>query len=280
MARYGFVCDVDKCNGCYSCFLACKDEHVGNNHMPVSAAQPEGQQWIRVNEIEHGTGMKVKVDYIPVMCQHCSDDAPCMKAAPAGAVYRRNDGIVIIDPVKAKGYKDIANACPYDCISWNEEDQIPQKCTMCAHMLDNGEKTTRCAEVCPTGALVFGDMDDPNSQISKLIAEKGEKLEKFLPKLGLNTNVKYLNMTKPFITGEVVYGDSGECAEGVKVTLKCKDCGSVFETKTDFLGDFQFKGLKQFAEYTVRIEADGYKTVEIDTRANVSKNLEEILLIK
>ncbi len=279
MARYGIVCDIDKCNGCFSCFLACKDEHVGNNHMPVSVAQPEGQQWLHVNEIEHGTGMKVKVDYTPVMCQHC-EDAPCMGVAPAGAVYRRDDGIVIIDPVKAKDHKRIADVCPYGCVSWNEEARLPQKCTMCAHMLDNGEKTTRCAEVCPTGALVFGDMDDPKSEISRLIAEKGDKLEAFKPQFGAKPTVKYLNLTKPFITGEVVFGDTGECAGDIKVTLTCKDCGKVVETRTDFLGDFEFKGLKQSVEYTVKVEATGYKTTEICTRTNASKNLNEIVLAK
>ncbi|NTV89366.1 MAG: oxidoreductase [Clostridiales bacterium] len=279
MARYGIVVDVDKCNGCCSCFLACKDEYVGNNHLPVSLAQPEGQKWLRVNEVEHGTGMKVKVDYIPLMCQHC-EDAPCMKVAPEGAVYRRADGIIVIDPEKAKGNKRIAESCPYGVVEWNESAKLAQKCTMCAHMLDKGEKTTRCAEVCPTEALIFGDMDDPNSQISKLIAEKGDKLEGYKTQFGTKPAVKYLNITKPFITGEVVFGDTGECAKGIKVTLSCKECGSISETKTDFLGDFEFKGLKQSTDYTVKVEAAGYKVFETNTRTNASKNLNELVLEK
>jgi Fe-S-cluster-containing dehydrogenase component len=76
------------------------------------------------------------------------------------------DGIVIIDPVKAKGQKAIVNSCPYRVIFWNAELEIPQKCTLCAHRLDEGEKQPRCVEACPTGALVFGDLDDPGSEIA------------------------------------------------------------------------------------------------------------------
>ena len=77
MARYGIVCDVEKCDGCYSCFLSCKDEYVGNDHPPLSVSQGEKQSWIRLKEVEYGTGTKIKVDYIPIMCQHC-DDPACM----------------------------------------------------------------------------------------------------------------------------------------------------------------------------------------------------------
>ena len=171
MARYGIVCDVEKCDGCYSCFLSCKDEYVGNDHPPLSVSQGEKQSWIRLKEVEYGTGTKIKVDYIPIMCQHC-DDPACMKAGPEGAVYKREDGVVIIDPLKAKGAKEIVGACPYNCVFWNEALQLPQKCTMCMHMIESGEKLPRCVECCPTGALVFGDLDDPESEISKLVAEK------------------------------------------------------------------------------------------------------------
>ena len=72
MARYGIAINVERCTGCHSCFLACKDEYVGNDHLPLSAAQPmSGHEWLRVVEVEHGGGTKVKVDYVPTMCQHC-----------------------------------------------------------------------------------------------------------------------------------------------------------------------------------------------------------------
>jgi len=170
VTRYGMVIDVDKCVGCYNCFLTCRDEYAGNDYPGYSAPQPmSGMNWMKVIEKERGQYPKVKVAYTPVMCMHC-ENAGCIKVAKDNAVYRRPDGIVIIDPVKAKGQKQIVNGCPYRVIEWNEEADLPQKCILCAHMLDKGEKVPRCVESCPTGALVFGDLDDPKSEISKLTA--------------------------------------------------------------------------------------------------------------
>jgi len=201
-----------------------------------------------------------------------------MKKAPEGAIYRRDDGIVIIDPVKAKGLKQLVNACPYRVIFWNEEKQLPQKCTMCAHMLDNGEKTTRCAEVCPTGALVFGDLDDKNSQISQLLEEKKDKLEVFKPEFDTKPVIKYIELPKPFIAGEVLLSDkTNECLKGAKVTLLA-DGNVLKETETDFFGDFEFTGLEYNKEYTVKAEYEGYCPEEVIVKLNASKNLGEILL--
>ena len=112
MKNYGIVIDVAKCNGCYSCFLACKDEHCGEEFSGYSAAQPmTGQHWINLVEVERGTYPKVKLNHIPVTCAQCQKPA-CLKAAENGAVYKREDGIVMIDPVKAAGQKQIVNDCP------------------------------------------------------------------------------------------------------------------------------------------------------------------------
>ena len=101
MTRYGMVVDVNKCTGCYSCFVACRDEHCGNDHPPIAVAQPyKGHFWLRIVEKERGQYPKVKVDYTAVPCMHC-DCAPCIEKAESGAVYKRPDGIVIIDPEKA-----------------------------------------------------------------------------------------------------------------------------------------------------------------------------------
>lgn len=281
MAKYGFVVDVAKCNGCHNCFIMCKDEFDRNDYLPLSVAQPAGgQDWIRVQEVEQGSGSKLKVDYITIMCQHC-EDALCMKAGPAGAVYRRDDGIVIIDPVKAKGHKEIALACPYRAISWNEEKQLAQKCTMCAHMLDSGETTTRCAEACPTGALIFGDMDNPNSDIAKFLAANKDKVEDFLPELEVKPRVKYVGLPKIFIAGEVLLADKPkDCLKGAKVTLKPMNNEGAMVTTTDFFGDFEFKGLAKNQEYVLTAEYEGYAPVEVTVRTNVSKNLDVITLVK
>jgi Fe-S-cluster-containing dehydrogenase component len=151
--KYGMIIDVSRCNGCYNCFLACRDEFCGNDYAGYSAAQPySGQFWIRIIEKERGQYPKVKVAYTPIPCMQC-ENAPCIDAALNGAVYHRADGILIIDPEKAKGQKQMVDACPYRVIYWNEEKSIPQKCTFCAHLLDQGWREPRCVEVCPTKAL-------------------------------------------------------------------------------------------------------------------------------
>ncbi len=259
MARYGMVINIDRCNGCYNCFLACRDEFEGNDYPPYSAAQPsEGKSWMKVIEKERGSTPKVKVDYVPIPCLHCSN-ATCVNNSPDGSVYRRPDGIVLIDPAKAKGNKDILSDCPHRLIYWNEEKELPQKCTFCAHLLDKGWKEPRCVEACPDDALVFGDLDDPNSEISRLVVSS--HLEELNPAFGLKPNVRYIDLPKRFIAGEVVLGDrKGECAAGVKVQLR--DGAMTTECVTDTFGDFEFDGLRASETYTLHISHAGYRSIE------------------
>jgi Fe-S-cluster-containing dehydrogenase component len=255
--------------------LACRDEYFGNDYGAYSAAQPlDGQFWMQVKEVERGTYPKPKVDYIPVPCMHC-EDAPCIDASAGGAAYRRKDGIVIIDPTKAKGQKGIVNACPYRVVFWNAELEIPQKCTLCAHRLDEGDKEPRCVEACPTGALVFGDLDDPDSEIAKLSATL--KTEVYHPEYGVSPLVKYVGLPKRFITGEVVRRDvPGECAEGVKITLEGE--GVNIETRSDSYGDFEFDGLEKNKAFRVNIELPGYASMVIDVSTQTDVDLGEIVL--
>lgn len=279
MARYTIAIDVSRCDGCGSCFLACKDEYIGNDHLPLSAAQPRhGEKWLRISEVEQGEGSKVKVDYFPIMCQHCKEPA-CAKGAPEGAVMTRDDGIVILDPEKAAGCFDMVQKCPYGAISWNKECEIPQKCTMCAHMIDNGEMTTRCVESCPTQALKFGDIDDPNSEISKFIAEKGG-FTVLRPEFDTAPSVMYRELPAPFITGEVVLSDKpDECCEGARITCTSESDDSK-ETVTDFLGDFQFKRLKKDVKYVITVSVPGYKSYTAELITHTAKDLGVIVLEK
>lgn len=277
MTRYGMVVDITRCHGCYNCFLACRDEFVGNEYPGYAAAQPpEGQYWIKVLEKERGKYPKVKVTYTPILCMHC-DNADCIKAAQDGAVYRRPDGIVIIDPVKAKGQKQIVNACPYRVIEWNEKEQVPQKCIFCAHMLDKGEKEPRCVEVCPTEALVFGDLDDPNSKVAKLMASGNKEI--MHPEYGMKEKVAYIGLPKRFVAGTVIYGDKDECAGDVTVTLT-RGRSKPVTAKTNFFGDFEFEGLPSDTEYTVKVEAKGYKPQELKASTRIDAYLGEIVLQK
>ena len=276
MARYGMVININKCTGCYNCFLTCRDEFAGNDYLPYAAAQPmTGMNWMKVIEKERGQYPKVKVAYTPVTCMHC-ENAGCIKVAENKAVYRRPDGIVIIDPEKAKGQKQIVNGCPYRVLEWNEEKQIPQKCILCAHMLDKGEKVPRCVESCPTGALVFGDLDDPGSEIAKIIASG--KTETMHPEYNMNEKVRYISLPRKFIAGTVIYGDIDECASGVTARLVAND--QVQETKTNGFGDFEFEGLPDNTDYTVKIEAAGYKPKSIKTKTQRDSYLGEIVLKK
>jgi Fe-S-cluster-containing dehydrogenase component len=276
MARYGMIININKCTGCYNCFLTCRDEFAGNDYLPYAAAQPmTGMNWMKVLEKERGQYPKVKVAYTPVSCMHC-ENAGCIKVAQNNAVYRRPDGIVIIDPEKAKGQKQIVSGCPYRVIEWNEEKQIPQKCILCAHMLDKGEKVPRCVESCPTGALVFGDLDDPGSEIAKLIASG--MTEAMHPEYDMNEKVRYINLPRKFIAGTVIYGDIDECASGI--TAKLVADGTVQETKTNGFGEFEFEGLDDNADYTVKIEAPGYKPKSLKTKTQKDTYLGEIVLRK
>ena len=270
------VIDIAKCNGCFNCFLACRDEHCGNDFPPYSASQPQtGQSWMQVIEKERGKYPKVKVAYTPVPCMQC-DDASCIKAATGGAVYRRADGIVIIDPKKSEGQKAVVSACPYRVIFWNEEKQIPQKCTFCAHLLDQGWKAPRCVEVCPTGALTFGNLDDPSSDVAR--AMKSGNAEILHPEYGMKEKVAYIGLPKRFIAGSVVFGNTDECGEGARVTLQGK--GEKRVTKADNYGDFEFEGLKADKAYGIKVECAGYKPFETEVTTKVDVYLGDIVLRK
>ena len=124
-----FVIDVARCSGCYNCQLACKDEHAGNDWTPYAKPQPmTGQFWCRVKDHVMGTMPKVKIQYISELCNHCENPS-CMAACTHDAIYRRDDGFVIIDPEKCVGCKRCMKACPYEAIYFNDAEHICQKCT-------------------------------------------------------------------------------------------------------------------------------------------------------
>lgn len=275
MPRLSIFIDVNKCTGCYNCFLACRDEYYDNAYKGYSAAQPlDGQFWMQVKEIERGAYPRPKLSYIPVPCMNCKN-APCMAAAKDGAVYRRKDGIVIIDPEKSKGQEAIAAACPYRVIFWNAEKEIPQKCTFCAHRLDEGAREPRCVESCPTEALVFGDLDDPKSGIAALSAKPG--VEVFHPEYQTMPLVKYAGIPKRFVAGEVVLKDrQGECAREVNITLE--GGGRTRTTRSDLFGDFEFEGLEKNTDYRIVFSRDGYAPREITFTTRTDVSLGEVVL--
>ena len=199
---------------CNDCFLADKDEFTGNDFPPYSVGQPwSGHRWMNIMRKERGQYPLVQVAYLPTPCLHC-DDAPCIKDSPAGTVYKREDGLVIIDPVKAKGHPEIVKTCPYDVIFWNDEAQVAQKCTGCAHLMDEGWKDTRCSQVCPTEAIKLVLADDARDGRPWSPPRAWRCCGRSWGRSRASTTRTCTCATKAFIAGNVVFGDTDECAEG------------------------------------------------------------------
>ena len=193
--RWGLLIDTGKCaDGCSDCVTACNTEHgLREIHGPATDAQ-----WIRKVTLKNkSTGHTVNM---PMMCQHC-EKPPCVDVCPTGASFKRDDGIVLVDKHICIGCRYCMMACPYKARSFIHEtltDQLPiaprgkgtvESCTLCVHKVDRGDGTTACASACQHGAITFGDLNDPNSDISVSLAEKGGR--ELRAELGLNTGVRY-----------------------------------------------------------------------------------------
>ena len=278
MKKWNMIIDVAECTNCNLCTLAAMDEYVGNEFPGYSEPMPKhGHKWINILQKERGQVPAVDVAYVPTMCNHC-DDAPCI-AKGKGAAKKRDDGIVLIDPVKAKGRKDLVEACPYGHIWWNEELQVPQAWTFDAHLIDSGWQQTRGQQSCPTGAMRAVCVAD--NEMAKLAAEQG--LEVIKPELGTKPRVYYKNLwrfLKCFIAGSVsgqTNDGTIDCLEGTVVRL-LKDGDMVAAAATDNYGDFKFDRLDENSgEYIVEIST-GRSKKTLTVQLGVSINLGEIRL--
>ncbi len=198
----------------------------------------------------------IDIAYVPTMCNQC-DDAPCV-AKGGGAVTKRADGIVLIDPEKAKGRKDLVDACPYGHIWWNEEHQVPQAFNFDAHLIDQGWQQTRGHQSCPTGAMRAIYVED--EEMARKAQEEG--LEVMRPELSTKPRVYYRNLwrySKCFIGGSVSAEANGvvDCVEGATVRL-LRNGQLVAEATSDNYGDFKFDKLDENSgAYVVEIEAAG-----------------------
>ena len=261
-----FSVDVSKCNGCFNCQLACKDEHAGNDWSPYAAPQPEiGQFWAKLEENVCGSMPKVKIHYIAHLCNHC-DNAACMAACPNNAIYRRDDGLILISPEKCTGCGACFDACPYGAIYKNTELNICQKCTGCAHLLDNGLSQPRCVEACPTEALQFGEEEDMRDFIVGATVRN--------PETGLRPRVFYRNIPGKFIAGTVYDPIEKEVIIGAR--CRATNGGKTVEVRSDEYGDFWFNDLA-VGKYDIVLEAKGFEFKTFDNvDATASVNLGDI----
>jgi molybdopterin-containing oxidoreductase family iron-sulfur binding subunit len=193
------VIDLNKCIACEACTVACKVQHT----------TPNGVYWNKVVSAEQGEYPNVVRATIPMPCMHC-DNAPCVKVCPTEASYKRPDGIVLIDYNKCIGCQYCIAVCPYgartfvDSIGsyfptgpsvwetlgyYQQQSGVVEKCTFCADRVDQGVQPA-CVQTCPAAARYFGDLEDPESEVSKLVSS-GNAI-RLLDELGTNPSVYYL----------------------------------------------------------------------------------------
>ena len=247
------VIDVARCHGCCNCFMACKDEFVGNDFPPYSISQPRhGQRWMNVQKVERGRYPMVDVAFLPTPCQHC-ENAPCQKAGGKAVLHQEHYNAVIFHTVSARGKKEIADACPYHAAFWNEEEQLAQKCNLCTHLLEHAWDKPRCVMACPTQALTFHLVDE--EKMDAFIQEN--ELEVYHPEYHTRPHVFYKNLyrfTKHFIGGAVVL--DGDCLEGALVRCRREGENEILQVYTNTYGEFRVDRLED-GNYELEITYPG-----------------------
>lgn len=198
--RLGLVIDLDICVGCHACAVNCKEWNSGGVSAPLTDllpydAEPEGVWFNRVHTYEAGEGAEGRTVHFPRSCLHCAEPA-CVTVCPTGASFKRaEDGIVLIDEDLCIGCKLCSWACPYGAREFDQDAGVMKKCTLCIDRIYNEtfapeERVPACVATCPASARHFGDLGDPESDVSRLVTSRnGYDL---MPEMGFAPTNKYL----------------------------------------------------------------------------------------
>ena len=186
--RYGMLVDMRKCIGCQSCTVSCSLE----NQPPVGQFRTTVLQY----EVVPDQGQAAMV-MLPRLCNHC-DNPPCVPVCPVQATFQREDGIVLVDNERCVGCAYCVQACPYDARFINHETQTADKCTFCEHRLEVG-LLPACVESCVGGARIIGDLNDPDSAISRLMAENKADIKVLKPEMKTDPHVYYIGLPDAFV---------------------------------------------------------------------------------
>jgi Fe-S-cluster-containing dehydrogenase component/formate-dependent nitrite reductase membrane component NrfD len=188
MANYGFAIDLRKCIGCHACTIACKAEH----EIPVGV----NRCWVKT--VETGTFPDTRRLFFPVLCNQCTD-APCLRICPTRALFKRRDGIVDLNGDSCIGCRACMEACPYDQLFIDPNTHTAEKCNFCANRVEN-ELLPACVIVCPTQCRIFGDLDDPSSEVSRIVQHEAFAVRK--PEKGTGPKIFYLGADESVIRPE------------------------------------------------------------------------------
>jgi Fe-S-cluster-containing dehydrogenase component len=198
--RLGLVIDLDICVGCHACVVNCKEWNTGGYPAPLSDQEPYGASargaWLnRVHSYEVGEGAAGRTVHFPKSCLHC-ENAACVTVCPTGASYKRDeDGIVLVDEARCIGCGLCAWACPYGARELDASEGVMKKCTLCIDRIYNEtlppeEREPACVATCPARARHFGDLADPGSAVSQLVATRGGY--ELMPEMGYRPTNRYL----------------------------------------------------------------------------------------
>jgi len=176
--RMAMVIDLNKCTGCHACSVSCKSEF----DVPLGV----WRSWVKVEE--KGTFPHTRRLFLPKLCNHC-ENPPCKKVCPSGATKKRDDGVVWVDEKICIGCKLCIAACPYKARFSHPQKKVVNKCDFCVHRVDKGVVPS-CVNTCAPKARIFGDLNDSNSEVSKLVSRKAVQVLK--PELGTEPHVVYI----------------------------------------------------------------------------------------